>query len=255
MKSNQLIFGFLGVAVLLFIGAIAYKFAHHGPGKTAVQPASPGAVTAPVTATAPQAPPAPTAPATTVKPVKDALKAGVLNPIFFVQTKMQMLKRGLTAALNQRKITLVDLDKLSFDPGASTDPYNVFNPNGQIRYSPMDGVWLDQDIIDKLTTKKGTPLVFNMRRVTDKQGTSETLYAVIPNIAPTSCGVGAGNAEFTTRAALDVEPNNHAIIDDPAGMPIIDAAGCVHMSDGRILWLYNLKTRYQHKGETRWGSR
>ena len=253
MKSNHLIFGFLGVAVVLFIGMIAYKFSHHGnDGKTAVQP--PAVATA-NTPAAPQAPPAPTAPATNVKPVKDALKAGVLNPIFFLQTKMQMLKRGLTAALNSRRIRLEDLDKLTFDTNATTDPYNVFNPNGQIRYSPMDGVWLDQKVIDQLTTKAGSPLVFNMRRVVDKQGTSEILYAVIPNIAPKNCGVGAGNADYASKQDLAIEPDNHTVVEDPSTMPVILVAGCVHMSDGRIVWMYNLKTRYQHKGETRWGSR
>ena len=254
MKSNQLILGFLGVAILLFLGAVAYKLSHHAGGKTSVEPAKPPVATA-VSVPPPAPPPPPTAPATTIKPVKDALKAGVLNPIFYVQAKMRLLKQGLTAALNSHRVHLDDFEKLSFDPGASTDPYNAFNPNGLVRYTPLDNTWLDQSAIDSITTKKGTPLVYNVRRTVDKMGTTDVLYAVIPNIAAANCGVAAGNVNFAAPAALEVQSDTHTIVEDPPGMPVLDAAGCAFMPDGRILWLYNLKVRYQHHGETRWGSR
>jgi hypothetical protein len=253
MKVNPLAIVFVVLAIALVGGIIAYKSKHHG-GTTAVQPPAP-AVAKANAPKQPAAPPAPTAPATTIKPVKDALKEGILNPIFFIETKMQMLKRGIMVALNSRQLKLEDFEKLSFDATATTDPYNVFNPNGVIRYAPMDGVWLDQSIIDRVTSKKGSPLVFNVRRVTDQLGTSEILYAVIPNIAVQNCGVAAGSVDYSSQAALTVEPDTHTIVDDPPGMPVVQGSACIHMPDGRVVWLYNLKMRYKHTGETRWGSR
>lgn len=251
VRSGQIVVIFLALAAGLFVAGVTYNIFHlrrlHGVPVTTMKTAE-----APAPAV-PAPPPPPTAPATTVKPVKDALKAGVLNPIFFVQSKMQLLQRGLVAALNSRHIMLEDLDKLDFNPAATTDPYNVFNPNGKIRYTPLDGSWIDQSLVDKLTTKKGTPLIFNMRRtVDDTGGISEVLYAVIPNIASANCGVKAGNQEFSTSTPLSVENDPHTIVDDPAGMPIIPV-GCIHTPAGS-LWLYELKLRYKHKGQTRWGS-
>ncbi len=250
MKSSQLLLAAIVAAVVILGAAIVYK-SHHKASAP-----QPGGTHAPVTAAVPAPPPPPTAPATSVKQpgqVKDALKAGLLKPIFYVQEKMAMLQRGLTAALNSRRILLDDLDKLDFATTASTNPYNVFNPNGKVKYAPIDGIWLDQELIDKLTTRKGTPLVYNMHRVTDKDGTSEILYAVIPNIAQANCGVAAGNKEFNSAAPIGVENDPHTIIDDPAGMPVIDV-GCVHTPNG-IVWLYKLKLRYKHKGQDHWGSR
>jgi hypothetical protein len=250
MKSNQLIIGFLAIAVALFAAGIVYKFAHHG------RPAQQQATTAIEKNATPQAPApaAPTAPGSTVKPVKDALQEGVLNPVFYVQVKMKMLQTGLAAALNQRNITLADLDKLSFDTAPTTDPYNVFNPQGKINYAPQDGKWLDQSLIDKMTTKKGTPLVYNLRRVPDSGGINETLYAVIPNIAPANCGAGAGNKDLRVKSSIVIESDNHTIVDDAPGMPIIDI-GCLHTPDQKVVWLYKLRTRYKRTGHDKWGSR
>ena len=166
---------------------------------------------------------------------------------------MQMLRQGLTSAFNTRRIALADLEKLDFSTAPSTDPYNVFNPNGKVGYVPVNGIWIDQALIDKLTTKKGTPLVYNVRRVTDKEGTSETLYAVIPNIAAANCGVGAGNQIYASNAPLAIENDNHTIVDDPPGMPVIDN-GCVQTPAG-LVWFYKLRLRYKHTGQDNWGSR
>ncbi|MEZ0224284.1 MAG: hypothetical protein ACAH83_07020 [Alphaproteobacteria bacterium] len=259
MKTNQLIIGFLAIAVAVFLAGVVYKVTHKGGDRPPVQsPAqTPTAVRPPVAAQhkPPPPPAAPTAPATTVNPnaSKGMLTTGQLSPIFYIQTKMRLLTTGLTAALNKRHITLADFDKLDFTPSASTDPYNVFNPNGKVGYKPIDGAWIDQATIDGVTTKKGTPLVYNLRRITDSKGTTEVLYAMIPNIAPGACGVAGGNKEYSSSAEIGIEPDNHTIVDDPAGMPVIDI-GCVHTPGRKIVWMYKIKLRFMRKGDDRWGS-
>lgn len=260
MKSNQLIIGFVAIAAALLIVGIVYKVAHKGGSRPPVQAPVSAPAPAPAAATAanrkPGAPPsAPAGPASTVNPnaSKGMLQTGQLNPIFYIQTKMQLLSVGLTAALNKRNITLADLDKLDFSTAPSTEPYNVFNPNGKVGYVPIDGAWIDQETVDAVTTKKGTPLVYNLRRTPDAKGVSEVLYAMIPNIAPAACGVGAGNKDFVSNADIGIERDNHTVIDDPAGMPVIDM-GCLHTPGKKIVWMFKIRLRYKRQGEERWGS-
>jgi hypothetical protein len=260
MKTNQLIIGFLAIAVAVFLAGIVYKVAHKSGGKPVQSPAQ-TQTPAPAPAVAqnrqpqPPPPPAPTAPATTVNPnaSKGMLATGQLNPIFYIQTKMHLLKTGITAALNKRSITLADFDQLDFTPVASTDPYNVFNPNGKISYKPIDGAWIDQATVDAVTTKKGTPLVYNLRRTTDAKGTTEVLYAMIPNISPSACGAAAGNQQFSSRAEIGIVPDNRTIVDDPPGMPVVEV-GCLYTPGKKIVWMYKLKLRFKRNGEERWGS-
>lgn len=256
MKSNQLIIGFLAIAAAIFLAGVVYKVANKSGGKPPVQAPAPVAVQKTPAAPRPLPPPAPPAgPATTVKPdaSKGAMKTGNLNPIFYVQTKIRLLTTGLTAALNKRNITLADFDKLDFSTAPSTDPYNVFNPNGKIAYTPIGGAWIDQETVDAVTTKKGTPLVFNVRRTKDAKGTSEILYAVIPNISPAACGAAAGNSVYSSSAEIAVEPDTHTIVDDPPGMPPIEV-GCLQTPGKKIVWMQKIKLRYMRNGDDRWGS-
>jgi hypothetical protein len=259
MKSNLLIIGFLAFAVAVFAAGIVYKVTQKGGGKPPVQ----APVAAPAPAPAPAVamsrpvpvPPSPTAPATTVNPnaPKGMLQSGHLNPIFYIQTKMRFLRTGVTAAMNRRSVTLEDFDKLDFSPAASTNPYNVFNPNGKVGYKPNDGAWIDQATVDAVTTRKGTPLVYNLRRTKDSKGTLEVLYAMIPNISPKACGAAAGNKDYSSRSEIAIEPDNHTIVDDPPGMPVIEM-GCLHTPGNKIVWMYQIKLRYMRNGDNRWGS-
>ncbi|TAL38014.1 MAG: hypothetical protein EPN97_04400 [Alphaproteobacteria bacterium] len=258
MKSNQLIIGFLAIAVAVFLAGVVYKVTHKGGGRPPVQAPAPASTPAPTVAVSrptPAPPPPPTAPATTINPnaSKGMLQTGHLSPIFYIQAKMRMLKTGVTAALNRRSVTLDDFDKLDFAPVASTDPYNVFNPNGKIAYKPNDGAWIDQALVDAVTTKKGTPLVYNLRRTTEPKGTLEVLYAMIPNISPKACGVAAGNKDYSSRVEIGIEADNHTIVDDPPGMPAIEM-GCLHTPGNKIVWMYQIKLRFMRNGDDRWGS-
>jgi hypothetical protein len=250
-SSDRIIIGFLALCVVAFAIGIAWKVSHRAPRPAATE----------TTAAAPSKPSAaPASPAASdhggTPPQmgnKDLMKAGLLNPIFYIQGKLRTMAQSITAAMNRRVITLDDLEKLDFTPG-SEDEYGVFNPKGKIAFVPGDGRWIDQSMLDAVTTKKGTPLVYNLRRTTDAKGqVTDVLYAIIPNAAPSACGIGAGAKDLNANEAIVLEKDNHQLVEDIAGTPVINV-GCVHAPDGNTAWFFKVRLRSKRPNDVRWGS-
>jgi len=194
------------------------------------------------------------APANTPPPAAAAKDLSV-KPVFYLQQQMKGLQRGITAALNRQQIKLADLDKLYFGGNNAPDPkYAVFNPEGLIRFKPADGKWFGQDLVDKIAKVKGTKLVYNLRRITDAKGKiTDVLYAIIPNVDASNCGVAAGNEQYAFTGTFKLAPDNNTIIEDTPDTPIMNI-GCLMDSTHTITWVYRLKLRTQVGLNKAWGS-
>jgi hypothetical protein len=229
-------------------GAIYYKKHHATPGVA-------GTVTQPADTLAAQSTPNTTASGQTYTPPPVAAQNLSASPVFYLQQQMKGLQNGVTAALNKRKITLADFEKLYFGGSDAPDPaYAVFNPDGKIAFKPANGKWIGQDLIDKIAKEKGTKLVYNLRRVKDaKGGVTDILYAIIPNVDAANCGMAAGNEQYAYAGEFKVAKNNNVIVEDPADMPIMKI-GCIMDSTHAQTWVYRLKLRTITGSQKIWGS-
>jgi hypothetical protein len=244
MKSDKLILAFLGVALLLFGAGVAYKLTRTPPapaGKAAVTAAAPRAKALPKTQP-------PRAGAATKQ---DPLKGGAIQPVFYVQEKIKTLGQKITAALNQRRITLDDLERLEFNGGGSAGEFDVFNPQGRIGFVPAGGLWITQEVVDRMA--EDSRLVYNLRRVRRNGVITETLYAIIPDVDAKSCGPAGGNIEYSVNAPVVIAPDNHTIIEDSTQMPAINT-GCLTTSEGKRHWFHKLRVRTKVAKAQRWGS-
>jgi hypothetical protein len=247
--SGQAVVLFLGLAVVFFGAGIAYKLTH----RHHAQPAGETVAVAPVPAVAPAPPSAPPA----VPKQQDLIKQGVQNPVFAVRAQLENLGPALQIALNNRTVTLKDIDKLDFGPpGAGVNPdYNVFNPQGKIAFKPRGGKWITQDMLDAMTGKSGSKMYYNLRRVVDRYGSdNEIIYAIVPNISAKNCGAAVGVAEYAVNESLAIEPDTRQIVEDPDDMPIIKA-GCISAPGQPLVWFYEITMRVKAKNAKTWSSR
>jgi hypothetical protein len=248
MKNKPLVI----VIVLMLLGLAAFGAIYmkkHSVKQTDVQQtasATPGSKSqVPVTSSTPAYTPPPAAVA------KDLAAA----PVFYLQQQMKGLQRAITASMNRQKIKLADLDKLYFGGGNAPDPaYAIFNPNGLVGFKPAGGKWFGQDLVDKIAKVKGTKLVYNLRRITDAKGKiTDVLYAIIPNVDASNCGVAADNEQYAYTGTFKIAPDNNTIIEDTPDTPIMKI-GCLMDSTHSITWVYRLKLRTQVGVNKAWGS-
>lgn len=234
MKTDKFIFAFLGIAALLFAAGVAYKVTREpaAVSKTAATQAKGGAKTA----RKPQA------------GNKDPLQGGAIQPVFYAQAKMKTLEQKITAALNQRKITLNDLDRLDFKGGGGE--FDVFNPKGRIGFVPANGLWITPEVIEKMSADSDSKLVYNIQRVRWNGNVTETLYAIISDVDPKSCG---GAQEYTVKLPVTIAADNSTVVDAPPGMPLINN-GCLKTPDGKAHWFYKLRVRTRAARAKLWGS-
>lgn len=249
MKNKPLVIVIVLMLVLLGVFGVIYMKKHSGKGTDAVQTAATATTTAPVKPVT-----GPT-PAPAFSPPPAAAKDLAAKPIFYLQQHMKGLHRGITAAMNSQRIKLADLEKLYFGGGDAPDPnYAVFNPNGLVRFKPAGGKWFGQDLVDKIAKVKGTKLVYNLRRITDSKGRiTDVLYAMIPNVDASNCGMTAGNEQYAFTGQFKIAPDNNTIIEDTPDTPIMNI-GCLMDNTHQITWVYRLKLRTQVGPNKAWGS-
>jgi hypothetical protein len=240
------------VLMLLVLGAFGTIYMKKNAAKQAG--GQPVAASSSTTTTSPSTAVKSATPAYTPPPAA-VVKDLAAKPIFYLQQHMKGLQRGITAALNRRKITLGDFEKLYFGGGNAPDPnYAVFNPNGLIAFKPAGGKWFGQDLIDKIAKVKGTKLVYNLRRTTDAKGKiTDVLYALIPNVDASNCGMAADNEQYAFTGTFKIAPDNNTIIEDTPDTPIMNI-GCLMDSTHQITWVYRLKLRTQVGMNKAWGS-
>jgi len=187
--------------------------------------------------------PAPT-PANTVSTESMQMLTGNLN----------LLKATLTNALNDGKITLNDLEKLHFG-GVSPkiDPmYAVFNPRGNIGFHPLMNQWINQKLLDHLTTQKDMPLIFSLRRMADaKKRTTDTLFAIVPNPVPQLCIRTQQMLSVSATFKFEAD-NSTVVVDDGRVMPLLMKPACLVTPDKRVYYFYPLRHRTFIAGDKAW---
>jgi hypothetical protein len=250
MKNKPLVI----VIVLMLLGLAAFGAIYMKKHSAKQTDANQTAATSSTTGSKPQVPVASSTPNYTPPPAAAAKDIAAL-PIFYLQENMKGMQRAITAALNRRKITLADLDKLYFGGNAAPDPaYAVFNPTGLVGFKPAGGKWFGQDLVDKIAKVKGTKLVYNLRRITDGKGkVTDVLYAIIPNVDAANCGMAAGNDQYAYTGQFKIAPDNNTIIEDTPDTPIMQI-GCLMDNTHTITWVYRLKLRTQAGPSKAWGS-
>ncbi|MDE1153802.1 MAG: hypothetical protein PW788_14805 [Micavibrio sp.] len=167
---------------------------------------------------------------------------------------LNLLKSTLTSALNEGKITLNDLEKLHFGGVSNNiDPmYAVFNPKGNIKFHPMLNQWINQKLLDKLTTQKNMPLIFSLRRMADaKKRTTDTLFAIVPNPVPELCIATQQTLSVTAPFKLEVD-NSVIAMDDGRVMPLLLKPACLVTPDKRVYYFYPLRHRTFIAGDKAW---
>lgn len=156
----------------------------------------------------------------------------------------------LAVALEKKILTPDGFERLDFsypsDDKYGTDPgREVFNPGSEFHGYPIA-----QRIVDRVTTVKGTRVIYNLRRFTTEDGhIIETLYAVVPNMDPKVCELAAAAlmpiGNFTVSYPLVIPVDNSQIVTDPPGGYPRGFAGamCVHDSSGKVVFFDALKYR------------
>lgn len=171
-----------------------------------------------------------------------------------VTEQVWALHVAITEALNTHRITLADFEKLHFGgvAGNVDASYAVFNPRGRIAFRPLLNQWINQSLLDRVTTAKNMPLIYNLRRVTDGAGTTtDVLYAIIPGMAPQICR--ATKLVYALSAGIAFEVDNSKIVqDDPRVMPVLTSAACLVTPDRRVYWFSPLQQRVLRKGSGKW---
>jgi len=134
-------------------------------------------------------------------------------------TTKKMWSEILWKLIAERQIEYDDFEKIDFsfpgDRGYGDNPkWEFFNPEGIFK-APL----IPQDLLDRVTTEKGTRPVFNVRSTTDPEavfelslppGTrTEHLYIIIPNISP-----DCAKAEKITSKSIKVAIDNHEVVYD-----------------------------------------
>lgn len=161
--------------------------------------------------------------------------------------QFRLLSAALARALKRRQIRIEDFEKLSFGGAApDVDPaYAVFNPEGIIRFKPMFGKWIDQEILDMLTQTGAGRIFYSLRRQQIDHGdVRDTLYAVIPFPTDKLCRAVPLNAHINE--ILHFAPDNREIVEDPPGAldpKHFEQPSCITMPDGTRLFLYPLRQR------------
>lgn len=161
--------------------------------------------------------------------------------------QFRLLSAALARALKHRQILMEDFEKLSFG-GATPDvdpAYAVFNPEGVIRFKPMFGKWIDQEILDRLTQAGAGRIFYSLRRQQVEHGDArDTLYAVIPFPSDKLCHAVPLNTHISE--FLHFAPDNSEIVEDPPGTldpKHFEQPSCITMPDGTRLFLYPLRQR------------
>ncbi|HYD18333.1 MAG TPA: hypothetical protein VEF76_07635 [Patescibacteria group bacterium] len=194
---------------------------------------------------------APPAPRGDYDPKLNGIMQGVVG-------QMRMLGAAIGNAAQRKRIALEDLEKLHFG-GVSdkVDPaYAVFNPDGRIKFRPLMGAWIDQATLDRVTTAKNMRLYYSLRRQTDASGTTDTLFAVIPNPTEKFCRL--------TRLSLKAKQQLTFAADNTK--PVAEAPGtftgeallrpsCILSTDNRLYWFAPLASRFLAPGGTMWQKR
>jgi len=171
-----------------------------------------------------------------------------------VTEQLWSLHTAIAEALNTRRITLADFEKLHFGGvAANVDPdYAIFNPRGKIAFKPLLNQWINQSLLDRVTTTKNMPLIFNLRRVTDATGTTtDVLYAIIPGMAPQVCKETKLIYQLTAPFALELD-NAKIVQDNAAVMPVLTKAACLITPDRRVYYFAPLAQRVWRKKTGRW---
>lgn len=171
-----------------------------------------------------------------------------------VTEQLWTLHTAITDAINTRRITLADFEKLNFGGvAAHVDPdYAIFNPRGKIAFKPLLNQWITQSLLDRVTTAKNMPLIFNLRRVSDATGqTTDVLYAIVPGMAPQVCKETRLVYQLTGPIALELD-NSKIVQDNAAVMPVLTKAACLVTPDRRVYYFTPLAQRVWRKKTGRW---
>lgn len=178
-----------------------------------------------------------------------------------VTSQFRLLGAAIGAAVSRRKLKMENFEKLSFGGAAeAVDPaHAVFNPGGLVRFKPMFNKWLTQEDMDKVTARKNVQVLYSLRRMQDKDGTLDALYAVIHSPSDKFCQ--STRRVMETKSPLKFAPDNSQAVTDPPGTidksllmkkPLLPA--CLLSPDGRMYWVYPLRVRYMRAKSNTWQS-
>lgn len=149
---------------------------------------------------------------------------------------------GILQKLSERhEIHKEVIPKIDFslpgDPEYGDDPDNeFFNPSGKFKAKIIP-----QDLIDWVAKKKGTHIIFNIRKVEfeiapedgyDPFSSTEWLYLIIPDVKP-ACEIN-GVIDLHKTKGFPVAPDNHTTVVDKETI-----AGCLYDIDRKTInWFY-----------------
>ena len=138
--------------------------------------------------------------------------------------------------------------------GEQRDPsYLRLNPQGLVRFHPLLNKWIDQDLLDQVTSQPGQAIWYSLRRQQDSTALIDVLYAIIPYPSATLCG--ATMQHFTLSSNLQLANDNGQVVPDSAGYfpkGVYKAPACLFTPDKKAFWVYPLRTRLLRPGSRSW---
>ena len=174
-----------------------------------------------------------------------------------VMGQMRLLGATISSAVVHKRMTFDDFEKLTFggaDSGGDPE-YNVFNPEGRVRFKPLLDQWIQQSDLDALTTEAGTQFFYNLRRTVDAKGTiTDVLYAVLPKPTVLVCNM---THLIMNGTQLTFPADNSKVVQDAAdAIPknVYTSPACLVMADKKTYWFVPLRLRTKRAGEQVWGS-
>lgn len=169
--------------------------------------------------------------------------------------QMRLLSVSITGAILRGKIGYEHLEQLDFTPenADSGEDMSVFNPQGLVRFHPLLNKWIDQDLLDQVTSQPGQAIWYSLRRQQDSTAMIDVLYAIIPYPSAALCG--ATMQHFTLSSNLQLANDNGQVVPDSAGYfpkGVYKAPACLFTPDKKAFWVYPLRTRLLRPGSRSW---
>lgn len=160
--------------------------------------------------------------------------------------QMRLLSVSITAAIMRKRMGYEHLESLDFSQAAadSGSDWAVFNPKGVVMFRGMMNKWIDQELLDQVTSAKGQAVWFSLRRQQSAEAVIDVLYGIIPFPSKGLCETT--RIQVSLPENLQLANDNGQVIEDRLGYIPVSAAkspSCLFTPDKKSYWVYPLRSR------------
>lgn len=182
-------------------------------------------------------------------------------PLQLIFSRLSGLSQAISPLLAKGVIAPEAFEELDFSiPGDITYGddvgIEVFNPTGILKATPIQ-----QELIDKVSTTKGTKILYNLRRLeTENGGAKDVLYAILTDVDEQACAEASEASRDIDNNRLrsmlksvdniEIGANNQKILVDK--IPLPSFAYCIQTPDQKNLTFIYLVKRIKKSGGDKW---